>query len=76
MSNPVQYGLRDDPRRDRVTMKSPVAVVTAALVAAILVAASCLIAAGTRGEDALVSGFRSSYNSAEPGLRTPESKGH
>ena len=32
-------------------MKSPTALVTAALVAAILLAASFLIAAGTRGED-------------------------
>jgi hypothetical protein len=45
-------GLRDDPHRDRVTMKSPTALVTAALLTAILVAASCLIAAGTRGEEA------------------------
>jgi len=33
-------------------MKSPTALVTAALVAAIILAASFLIAAGTRGEDA------------------------
>jgi hypothetical protein len=33
-------------------MKSPVVVVTAALTAAILLAASFLIATGTRGEDA------------------------
>jgi hypothetical protein len=33
-------------------MKGPTALVTAALVTAILVAASFLIAAGTRGEDA------------------------
>jgi len=33
-------------------MRSPTALVTAALVMAILVAASLLIAAGTRGEDA------------------------
>jgi hypothetical protein len=32
-------------------MKNPTALVTAALVAAILVAASFLIAAGTRGEE-------------------------
>jgi hypothetical protein len=57
-------------------MKTPTALVTAALVTAILVAASFLIAAGTRGDDALVPRFRSSYNSAEPGLRTSESKGH
>ena len=35
-------------------MKTPTALVTAALVAAILVAASFLIAAGTRGDDAPV----------------------
>jgi hypothetical protein len=39
--------------RDRVTMKSPVVLVTAALTAAILLAASLLIATGTRGEGAL-----------------------
>ena len=50
-------------------MKSPTALVTAALAAAILVTASLLIAAGTRGDDALASRFRNSYNSAEPGLR-------
>jgi len=33
-------------------MKTPTALVTATLVAAILLAASFLIAAGTRGEDA------------------------
>jgi hypothetical protein len=33
-------------------MKNPTALVTAALVAAILLAASFLIAAGTRGEEA------------------------
>ena len=33
-------------------MKSPTALVTAALVAAIILAVSCLIAAGTRGEEA------------------------
>jgi hypothetical protein len=35
-------------------MKSPVVIVTAALTVAILLAASFLIATGTRGEDALV----------------------
>jgi hypothetical protein len=35
-----------------MTMKTPNVLVTAALVTAILVAASFLIAAGTRGEDA------------------------
>jgi hypothetical protein len=68
--------LRDDPHRDRMMMKSPTALVTAALVAAILVAVSLLIAAGTHGEEALEPRFQSSYNSAEPGLRTSESKGH
>ena len=34
-------------------MKTPVALVTAALTAAILLAASLLIASGTRGEDVL-----------------------
>jgi hypothetical protein len=48
----ARLGFRDDPHRDRVTMKSPTALVTAALLTAILVAASCLIAAGTRGEEA------------------------
>jgi hypothetical protein len=48
----VQAFLRDDPHRDRVMMKSPTALVTAALVTAILVAASCLITVGTRGENA------------------------
>jgi hypothetical protein len=69
-------GKRDDPRRDGTMMKSPTALVTAALVTAILVAASLLIAAETRGDDTLLSGIRSSYNSAEPGLPTSESKGH
>jgi hypothetical protein len=46
------FALRDDPHRDRMMMKSPTALVTAALVAAIILAASFLIAAGTRGEDA------------------------
>jgi hypothetical protein len=35
-----------------MTMKTPTALVTAALVAAIILALSFLIAAGTRGEDA------------------------
>jgi hypothetical protein len=56
-----------------MTMKNPTALVTAALMAAILLAASFLIAAETRGEEALVPQFRSSYNSGEPGLRTSES---
>jgi hypothetical protein len=45
-------GLPDDPHGNRKTMKSPTALVTAALTAAILVTASLLIAGGTRGEDA------------------------
>jgi hypothetical protein len=36
-------------------MKTPVVLVTAALTAAILLAATCLIATGTRGEGALLS---------------------
>jgi len=41
--------------RDRAAMKTPVTLVTAALTAAILLAASFLIATGTRGEDAAAS---------------------
>ena len=56
-------------------MKSPTALVTAALVAAIILTVSLLIAAGTRGEEAPpVSQFRSSYHFAAPRLRTSESK--
>jgi len=40
---------RDDPHRDRMRMKTPTALVAAALVAAILLTASFLIA--TRGEN-------------------------
>jgi hypothetical protein len=40
------------PHRDRMMMKSPTALVAAALVAAIILAMSCLIATGTRGEEA------------------------
>jgi hypothetical protein len=54
-------------------MRSPTALVTAALVTAILVATSLLIAAGTRGDDAPMSGLRSSPNTAEHGMRTLES---
>ena len=43
---------RDARHRDRVTMKTPVVLVTATLAAAILLAASLLIATGTRGEGA------------------------
>jgi hypothetical protein len=43
---------RDDPHRERMMMRSLTALVTAALVTAILVATSLLIAAGTRGDDA------------------------
>jgi hypothetical protein len=65
----------------RVTMKTPVLIVTAALTAAILLAASLLIVTGTRGEGAqrpltdhpagrvvLTSpaGKQSSFHSAEP----------
>lgn len=56
-------------------MKTPTALVTAALVAAILVAASFLIAAGTRGDEApLVSRFRNSHHVAVPRLRTSQSE--
>jgi hypothetical protein len=47
----------------RRTMKSPVVVVTAALTVAILLAASFLIATGTRGENAFVA---SSHGIARP----------
>jgi hypothetical protein len=57
-------------------MKSPAALVAAALVAAIILAVSFLIAAGTRGEETPVPRFRSSYNSAEPAYETSGSKGH
>jgi hypothetical protein len=43
-------------------MKNPTALVTAALVAAILVAASFLIAAGTRGEEVPLRLKMSSYD--------------
>jgi hypothetical protein len=42
---------RDAQHRDRVAMKTPVALVTVGLTVAILLAASLLIATGTRGED-------------------------
>jgi hypothetical protein len=42
---------RGDPHRDRATMKAPVVLVTAALTVAILLAATFLIATGTRGEE-------------------------
>jgi hypothetical protein len=45
--------MRDDQTLDRIRMKSPVVIVTAALTVAILLAASFLIATGTRGENAL-----------------------
>jgi hypothetical protein len=41
-----------DLHRDRATMKTPVVLVTAALTAAILLAATLLIATGSRGEEA------------------------
>jgi hypothetical protein len=44
--------MRDDPHRDRSTMKAPVVLVTATLTVAILLAASFLIATATRGENA------------------------
>jgi hypothetical protein len=43
--------MRDDQRRDRTHMKTPVGLVTAALAVAILLAVSLLIVTGTRGED-------------------------
>jgi hypothetical protein len=43
---------RGDPHRDRAMMKTPVILVTVALTVAILLAASLVIATGTRGEDA------------------------
>jgi hypothetical protein len=42
---------RDDWHRDRDMMKTPVGLVTVALTAAILFAASLLIITGTHGED-------------------------
>ena len=42
---------RNDQLLDRIVMKSPVVIVTAALTVAILLAASFLIATGTRGEE-------------------------
>jgi hypothetical protein len=44
---------RNDQILDRIRMKSPVVIVTAALTVAILLAVSFLIATGTRGENAL-----------------------
>jgi hypothetical protein len=44
--------MRGDPHRYRATMNTPVVLVTAALTAAILLAATLLIATGTRGEEA------------------------
>jgi uncharacterized membrane protein len=43
---------RDNQYRDRTVMKTPVVLVTATLTVAILLAASFLIATGTRGEEA------------------------
>jgi hypothetical protein len=45
-----------------MTMKTPTALVTAALVAAIILAMSFLIAAGTRGDDAPRDFKMSSYD--------------
>jgi hypothetical protein len=44
---------RGDRHRNRATMKTPVVIVAAALAVAILLAASFLIATGTRGESVL-----------------------
>jgi hypothetical protein len=44
---------RGDRHRNRATMKTPVVIVAAALAVAILLAASFLIAMGTRGEGVL-----------------------
>jgi hypothetical protein len=44
---------RGDRHRNRATMKTPVVIVAAALAVAILLAATFLIATGTRGESAL-----------------------
>jgi hypothetical protein len=55
---------RGDRHRDRATMKTPVALVTAALTAAILLAASLLTVTGTRGE-----------NAREPQLSSPAKAG-
>jgi hypothetical protein len=55
-------GSGDDPHRDWMTMKTPTVMVTAALVAAILVAATCLIAAGTRGDDAPLPHLKTPYD--------------
>jgi hypothetical protein len=43
---------RDAEHRDRATMKTPVALVAVTLAVAILLAASLVIATGTRGESA------------------------
>jgi hypothetical protein len=43
---------RGDPHRDQAMMKTPVLLVTVALTVAILLAASLVIATGTRDEDA------------------------
>ena len=48
-------------------MKTPVALVTAALTVAILLAATFLIATGTRGEDALPPATSSPANPDRPG---------
>ena len=45
--------MHDDQIPDRIMMRSPVVIVAAALTVAILLAASFLIATGTRGENAL-----------------------
>ena len=60
--------MRDDQIPDRIRMKSPVVIVTAALTVAILLAVSFLIATGTRGENALARA------SARPVLTAPVAK--
>jgi aldose sugar dehydrogenase len=59
--------MRGDPHRDRATMKTPVVLVTAALTAAILLAATLLIATGSRGEEAAL-------HTDAPALTNPAAK--
>jgi hypothetical protein len=59
--------MRGDPHRDRATMKTPVVLVTAALTAAILLAATLLIATGSRGEEA--AGLHADTPAASPSAR-------
>jgi hypothetical protein len=60
--------MRNSQYRDRKVMKSPVVLVTTALTVAILLAASFLIATGTRGENAFV------RDPAQPVLTSPPLK--